>query len=338
MNTGALLHIPAFPPVATKLLRLSCDDETGMAGLVHLLRSDPALSAEIIRHANSPLFAFRAEVKALDQAVTLMGLRRIRMLALAVISRTYVKAILMVEDLRAYWRSSVACALVAEKLACSQGIAEDTAYAAALLHDIGCLGLMVAYPADYPQVLQAEAEALQAGLPFDLLREERNLFGMDRYEAGEWLAEKWSLPEDLRMVAGRYDSDAAETGPDLIRIVLFAARIANSLGFGIIADPNQTAYEQLRETLPPEMAAGLPRQGSDLRTQIEREIAQLDWDTCAFEQESAAQTLLSIAEPDSEVDSPADMPGSRWPFWPALAAAAAILAVVLAYFWLTAVP
>ena len=334
MNTGALLHIPAFPPVATKLLRLRCDDETGTAGLIHLLRSDPALSAEIIRHANSPLFAFRIEVTTLDQAVTLMGVRRIRTLALAAISRTYVKAILMVEDLRSYWRYSVACALVAERLARSQGVAEDTAYAAALLHDIGRLGLMVAYPVDYPRLLQAAAEKLQAGLPFDLLEEERELFGMDRYEAGEWLAEKWNLPEDLRMAAGRYDSDAAETGPDLIRIVLIAARIANCLGFALIADPRRPAYEELRDTLAP----GLPSHGGDLRAHIEKEMALLDWDTCAFEQESAAQTLLNFAEPDSEADLPADVPGSRRPVWPVLAAAAAILAGMLGYFWLTAVP
>src|SRR5579864_7475417 len=216
MNTGALVQVPAFPPVATKLLRLSCDDETGTRDLVHLLRSDPALSAEIIRYANSPLHAFRTEANALDQAVTLLGVRRIRMLALAAISRTYVKALLMVEDLRAYWRYSVACALVAERLTGFQGVAADTAYAAALLHDIGCLGLMVAFPVDYPRLLQAAAEEWQAGLPFDLLQEERDQFGMDRYDAGEWLAQKWSLPENLSMAAGRYGSGADEGSPNLI--------------------------------------------------------------------------------------------------------------------------
>src|SRR5215472_1253988 len=101
MNTGVLLQVPAFPPVATKLLHLSFDDQTGIASLTHLLRSDPALSAEIIRHANSALFAIRTDVTTLDQAVTLLGVRRIRTLALAAISRTYVKGLLMVEDLRA---------------------------------------------------------------------------------------------------------------------------------------------------------------------------------------------------------------------------------------------
>jgi HD-like signal output (HDOD) protein len=306
MNTGVLLQVPAFPPVATKLLHLSFDDQTGISSLIHLLRSDPALSAEIIRHANSALFAIRTDVITLDQAVTLLGVRRIRTLALAAISRTYVKGLLMVEDLRAYWRYSVACALVAERVAGGEALSEDTAYAAALLHDIGCLGLMVAYPVDYPRLLQVQSEALQSGLPFNLLDEERNLFGMDRYEAGEWLARKWNLPEDLRLAASRYDSGVGDE-PVLIRVVRSAAKIANSLGFAMVVNPIGPAYEQIRETLPPERASGLPRLGADLRAHIEKEIALLDWDPCAFEQESAAREFLQLAEPENdEVVAPAE--------------------------------
>ena len=331
MNSGVLAHVPVFPPVATKLLRLPCDDETGTADLIHLLRSDPALSAEIIRHANSPLFALRTEINTLEQAVTLMGVRRIRALALTAITRTYVNGILMVEDLRSYWRYSIACALLAERIARSAGVAEDTAHAAALLHDIGCLGLMVAYPVDYPRLLQAAAEKLEAGLPFDLREEEHELFGMDRYEAGEWLARKWSLPEDFQMAAGRYDTGSGEDGPELIQIVLVAARIANSLGFAMTPDPRWSSYEAIREELAPEMASCLPSHGGDLRVHIEKEIALLDWDTCSFEQEAAAQTLLNIAEPESSADlSPASPPSRIW-MWPVLLGGAVILAAVCVY-------
>ncbi|HLK48701.1 MAG TPA: HDOD domain-containing protein [Bryobacteraceae bacterium] len=330
MNSAALAQVPVFPPVAAKLLSLPCDDKTGTADLIHLLRSDPALSAEIIRHANSPLYAFRSEVNALEQALTLLGVRRVRSLALTAITRTYVKGILMVEDLRAYWRYSVACGLVAEKLAGSQRVAEDTAYAAALLHDIGCLGLLVGFPVDYPRLLQAAAEKLATGLPFDLRQEERELFGMDRYEAGECLAAKWNLPEDLRAVVGRYDSGVAEEEPELIRIVLVAARIATSLGFAITPDPRWARYEQIRQVLAPEMAACVPCHGSDLQAHLEKRIALLDWDTCSFEQESAAQTLLNFTEPKDSADRRVTPTAHPW-IWPLLAGAATLLAAALLY-------
>lgn len=328
MNTGALLHVPAFPPVAAKLLHLSFDDETSTAGLVHILRSDPVLSGEIIRHANSPLFAFRAEIHTLEQAVTLLGVRRIRMLALAAISRTYVKALLMMEDLRAYWRYSLACALVAERIAGLEGVAEDTAYAAALLHDIGCLGLMVAHPVDYPRLLQVQSEELQAGMPFDLLQEERTLFGMDRYDAGEWLARKWNLPESLRIAASRYDDDANQAAPDLIRVVQAAARIANSLGFAMVVNPSMRTYEQIREGLAPKVAAGLPLHAVALQVHLENEINLFDWDPCGSEQVSAAQDLLHLAEPVSTEDAEVPPVSKRRRVWPALVTAAVLLIIL----------
>jgi HD-like signal output (HDOD) protein len=90
INTTELLKIPPFPPVASKLLRITATDEIGARDLVRLLRSDPALSATIIRHANSPLYSLTTEVKALEHAISLLGIGKIRRLALAAVTRTYV--------------------------------------------------------------------------------------------------------------------------------------------------------------------------------------------------------------------------------------------------------
>jgi HD-like signal output (HDOD) protein len=104
MNTSALEKMPAFPPVAAGLLRVVSDERAAIADLMYLLRSDPALSAEIIRYANSPLFSFAADIKTLDQAVALLGVRRIRSLAIASIGRTYIRAVLVMDELRPCWR------------------------------------------------------------------------------------------------------------------------------------------------------------------------------------------------------------------------------------------
>lgn len=330
MNAGVLLQVPPFPPVATKLLRLPSDDLTGAAAVLPLLRADPALSAEIIRSSNSALFGLQTQVTALDQALMLLGMRKIRSLALAAIMRTYMRAVLIVDDLRLCWRYSVACALLAERIAGSDDVAEDTAYSAALLHDIGRLALMVAEPVEYPALLQAANEDLQQGKDVDLLQEERELLGMDRYDAGEWLARRWSLPEDLRAAAGRYPD--SETHPGLIRVVWRASRIANSLGFDMVADPRRPSYEQVRAALGPEFAAHLPHRAEDLRSRIEKEISLLDWDPCAFEQESAARMLLNLEDPPAVGPTPAQV----LPLWSLIAGCAVTLVLLLAILKLTA--
>ncbi len=293
MNTSALLNIPTFPPVATKLLQLAANDETGAADLVHLLRSDPALAAQIIRHANSPLYGLVAEITALDHAVALIGVRKIRMLALAVISRTYISALAMEDSLRAFWRHSLASALLAERIASRVRVQEDTAYGAALLHDIGRLGLMVAHPQEYPKLLETAAADLAAGTQLDLLERERALFDIDRFEAGEWLARTWNLPQDFREAAGRYDVRAREHIFDLIGVVLWSGRIANSLGYAMLGNPNKPSYDQILQGLPSSLAAYLPTSAEILAARIEKEIAALD-SNGAVEEESANTALVTL--------------------------------------------
>lgn len=331
MNTTALQQIPAFPPLATKVLRLSASDETGSADMVRLLRSDPALSAEIIRFANSSLFALRAEVDSLDHATTLLGIRKVRGLAFGAIMRTYLKGVLMIDELRAYWRYSVASAVIAERMSPAIGIPEETAYAAALLHDIGCLGLMMADPAEYPRLLQIAAEGRESGKEFNLLELERNLFGFDRYDAGAWLGQHWKLPEDLRAAVGRYGPEARECG--LLGLILGASRIANSLGFAMVADPCGPTYEEVRAALVPEAASRIPECGDDLRADTEKQIVLLDWDTCAFEQESAARALLSFSGESAAEDDhdPAATfePRQGWSYTAILAGGAVLLVVLI---------
>jgi len=330
MDISAFLQIPAFPPLATKVLCLPANDTTGATSLIRLLRSDPALSAEIIRCANSSLFALRADVDSLDQAVTLLGLRRIRGLALSAIMRTYLKGILLVDELRSYWRYSVACALIAERLSSPLGIPEDTAYAAALLHDIGCLGLMVADSVEYPRLLQIATEERESGKEFDLLDQERNLFGVDRYDVGAWLGREWSLPDDLRAAASRYSPDEKEYG--LLGLIVAASRIANALGFAVVNDPRRPTYEQIRASLASEVASPLPHCGDELRAETEKQLGLLDWDTCAFEQESAARALLNYSGETAAEDAEerADAFEPRQPrSYTAVVAGGAVLLVLL---------
>jgi len=345
MNTKDLLKIPAFPPVAAKLLQAAANDNTGAADLVHLLRSDPALSAQIIRHANSPLFNLMSEVKALDHAVALLGIQKIRMLALSAISRTYVRATAMVDTLRTFWRYSLSCALLAERIARPARVQEDTAYGAALLHDIGRLGLMMAHPNEYPKLLEAAAADLAAGVEFDLLGRERALFGIDRYEAGEWLARTWNLPQEFREAAGKYDLRMGEGVSDLTAVVMWACRIANSLGYAVLDNPRKPSYEEILQALPASLAAQLPARAEDLVAHIEAEIAALDSNGGSSDEESAKRAVAAArgnAQEDDETYEQSERdhceplsrarPRRRWNLWPVFVAGAAVLLITALVF------
>jgi hypothetical protein len=249
----------------------------------------------------------------------------------------------MVEQLRAFWRYSLACALLAERIAVPARAEPDTAYAAALLHDIGRLGLMIAHPAQYAQVLQKVSADLASGASFDLLEEERTRFGIDRFEAGEWLARTWNLPQELRQAASKYCIPELDKKLDLQGVVYLACRLANSLGFGILDNPNNPGYAEILRGLPPAVSAPLPSGAADAAASIEREIALVDSHGCDDSLESPQHVLGAIraefpedAEPaDSEEPSgeivPPPLDPRRRPAWPwVLSAAAGLLIAALA--------
>lgn len=339
MNAKALSNVPAFPPVAARLLRIAADENAASSDLVHLLRSDPALSAEIIRHANSPLFSFTVEIRTMAQAVPLLGIRKIRSLALSAIGRTYLRAVLIVDELRVHWRYSLACALLSEILAPACGIPEDMAYSAGLLHDIGRLGLMVAYPTDYSAMLQAAARKLKAGEAFDLPDYERDLFGVDRFEAGEYLARQWNLPDELAGVVGRMAQPDEPDKLDLAAVVRIACRVANCLGFSVLPNPRGPNYEDVLKDLPAALTAALPTQAEQLRQRLEREIDELDQPPQPAERSREMQTLLEIEQPAEPAEEPSEArastteqaAGPRWPLWPAVLAGVVVLVIVVVW-------
>jgi HD-like signal output (HDOD) protein len=242
----------------------------------------------------------------------------------------------MMDELRQFWRYSMACALLSEMLARFCSVSEDTAYSSGLLHDIGRLGLMVTYPSDYSMLLQTAAAKLDAGEPFDLADYERSLFGLDRFEAGQWLAHEWNLPEELCAIAGRFPEQNELNELDLTGVVRTACRLANSLGFCVLKNPNMPAYRDILSELPMGVAASFPYDAEDLRVQLEEEIAALDQDAQAGENAPEMQSLLDINQP-AEDASPENYgggqarAGARWGLWPVALTGAVVLAILLVW-------
>jgi HD-like signal output (HDOD) protein len=89
-----LARIPAFPPIVLRLLDLLGRDNVEIHELVELISADPALSAQILRVANSPLYGFHSQISSLQSALVLLGLRRVRALSTTVATANHLKDVL----------------------------------------------------------------------------------------------------------------------------------------------------------------------------------------------------------------------------------------------------
>ncbi|MGA2136062.1 MAG: HDOD domain-containing protein [Bryobacteraceae bacterium] len=264
---GLLARIPAFPPIVLRLLDLLARDDVEIRELVALISSDPAFSAQILKVANSPLFGYRGQIDSLQSALVVLGLRRVRALSMTVATSNHMKAVLHIEELSRCWRHMLACALLTDELAHNCGAFEDRAYTAGLLHDVGRLGLLLAYPKEYAELLRdAGRNALE------LLDCESQTLGMDHCAAGRVLAEQWNLPPDFQIVAARHHDPQNNSEVDLLTLVHLGCRLADSLGFWVVEPLQASSPEEIQASLPPLLAKRFRMDADHWRETVERRI------------------------------------------------------------------
>ncbi|HLK46747.1 MAG TPA: HDOD domain-containing protein [Bryobacteraceae bacterium] len=240
-----LRRLPPFPAVATKLLRLLSNDDVAVREIVSLIRADPALASELMRVVNSPLYGFPARISSIQNAVTLLGLQTVRSFALTVSMKGFLHTALRLDLLRRIWRHSLACGILCDDIsaACSasQG-SDDRAYTAGLLHNVGRLGLFVAHPRAYAEMLAQPFEG-------DILERERETFGLDHCEAGAWLARSWGLPQELEIVIARHHQPPTPAF-DLADLVRVAVLLSDLLGFDVLPPAHPYTLTEIRSMMP----------------------------------------------------------------------------------------
>jgi len=240
----ALRRLPAFPAVATKLMRVLSHEDAEIKQIVDLIRADTALASELLRIVNSPVYGFPSRISSIQNAVTLLGLQTVKTFALTVSMKGFLRTALRLDLLRRLWRHSLATALLCEEVSavCSP-TKDDRAYTAGLLHNIGSLGLFVAHPQTYGTLL------VEAGAN-GLLGSERKSFGLDHCEAGAWLVQMWGLPQDLQNIVLTHHEPPGEGTFELIDVIRISVLLTDALGFDVVPPSQTHTLADIRSMLP----------------------------------------------------------------------------------------
>ncbi len=188
------------------------DADADTRDLLAAIDRDPALTARILRTANSPFFAQTRSVTSVTRAVVVLGLPMIRNLTLGLTVWDATTSHLTPQQARTLWDHSLAVAHAARDLAARTRVcAGGDAFTAGLLHDVGKMILAKQFPDAYRPLL---AEAAMTPL---LPETERAAVGHDHAEIGALLFERWRLPKVLvDAVAHHHD---AQLAPDLAGLV-----------------------------------------------------------------------------------------------------------------------
>jgi HD-like signal output (HDOD) protein len=225
-----LRRLPSFSPVAVKLMALVTNEDVSFKEVAKLISLDPALSGETLRMANSGLYARRQEIVSVLHAIAIVGLQRLTQIVVTaalwrgIPNRTS-------PFMKAWWRHSVATALIGDQAAV---LPVDQAYTAGLLHGIGQLALFEHDAEDYVQLVN---DSVTEGL--DLMGNEREAYGTDHAELAGQILEAWGLPEVLQDAAALHHWP--NVGGKLADAVQLGCVVAEHIGFGACGCHRQLA-------------------------------------------------------------------------------------------------
>jgi HD-like signal output (HDOD) protein len=189
-RAGRLYSLPA---VAVEVLKLTEQEKVDVRAIKNCIERDPALTAKILRVVNSSVFGLPREVGDLNQALALLGIKPLKLLALgfSLPENLFLEAAR--EQLDWYWKSALVRAVAAREI--SEQIFKkpgDDCFLAGLLQDLGVLVLLGDVGRPYALLL-SEAIAARA----DLSRMERESLQFDHTQLTAGLLEHWNLPAGL---------------------------------------------------------------------------------------------------------------------------------------------
>ena len=186
--------IPSMPTAAVKLLALFDDPDTTVSQIEEILRTDPGLTANVLKLTNSGYFGLASKVGSVSQAIGLLGSKILIQLVLASSVGAAMDKPVPGYDLPPgeLWRHSIAVSVAAEGLVKELNVpGANLIFTAALLHDVGKLILGSFLKEDIKQIELAASQ----GISFE--KAEHSVLNTNHAEIGAQILQNWSLPPQI---------------------------------------------------------------------------------------------------------------------------------------------
>jgi HD-like signal output (HDOD) protein len=218
--------LPTLPAYLLDLNALLSSPTVDLKKVGKVIRTDPSLTAQVLRLCNSALFGLRRRVLSIEQAAVLLGTERLRTLMLTCSVMQFAGKSVPVKQLLGFWQHSFLSALLSERIARTVEYPEkEQAYLGGLLHDIGQLPLWM---------LLMEESAKDRPLPpvnwVDNLKLEREYFGTDHGKVGRWMGVAWNfMPSFMDVFEHHHDPENAQHDPYLVGVVSAADQFLQKL-------------------------------------------------------------------------------------------------------------
>jgi putative nucleotidyltransferase with HDIG domain len=215
--TAAFEALEAYPVLVesrNRVLRLFEDGEPSMADVVSAVEADVALSVTVVRLANAIEGPTAGRIDSVVAGVDALSLRTVHAIATRARTFDFFERTAVWQGIPERFRlHAVATQRAADRLGREINFEDrDRLMVTSLLHDIGKLVLIHAYPG-YPSQVHAEART-----PEERIQRERRELGVDHALVGGVLARRWGLPRTVASVIERHHAEDSDGEAALIRL------------------------------------------------------------------------------------------------------------------------
>jgi HD-like signal output (HDOD) protein len=231
--------LPTLPHIALEVSRLATSTTSGMSDIVRIIHNDPALTAKMLKIANSAFYGMPKRIESLNMAMVVLGMKEINSL---VTSICVFKAFPVIPgrptfDRIKFWEYSAGCGEIAKVIAHKLSIRlNGVEFTAGLLHDIGIIVLDQYFHDDFMAALEISNNE---NLP--LVQAEERLMGVNHTHLGAWLASIWNLPPNIvDVILYHLEPLESKEYKTLCSLIHLSNSFCNVMGIGVSGDNSRT--------------------------------------------------------------------------------------------------
>jgi len=212
-----IINLPALPSIAMEVVEMVDNPRTSASQLGKIISSDQALTAKVLKIANSPFYGFPKKISTIDFAIIVLGFDALKeiVISISLVSSLQKKSDAYF-DSKTFWDHAIATGVIARKIArdLSYRISGEV-FVGGLLHDMGVSVMHRYFNAEYRRIVDI---ARESELTFS--EAEESVLGVTHAEIGSWLAERWNLPDHLAEAILHHNAPSkAEMNPELVSII-----------------------------------------------------------------------------------------------------------------------
>lgn len=228
-------NLKPIPAVVTSLLEIIDDPNASMNEITKIIQYDPAITADLLRTANSAYFGLKRPAETIQEAAMMLGTDHVVDLVMLKVSAQVAKGTQKGYDLHegALWKYSVSSALIAKQVAVQLDLPnKNSIFTAALLKDIGKTVLDKFIRDAFEKISN-----LVMNENFSFMEAEKQIIGVDHAELGAMIAKMWKFsPRMVGIIRNHHLSSETMVRDKDLAVVYLSDCICMMMGMGVGAD------------------------------------------------------------------------------------------------------